>query len=428
LVNFSEDWDEAVYKTYTVQTHVKLLETTRAIEEFCAFSNVNEARGAGSGKLLASGELLIIVPPMEVTHTVSKAAGARNHFQYGWVELTISGHISRAEGMLEPAQGWDFVEKWVRDQAYNMLECEMAVEPEVVFASEALLRAEYASKADFDRARHERSMVAEHFILPRPSKEVAKHSRDHQARAEALDEGFYEMHEEAGSGGGADPCMNIKCTLHACLFVRFCESNKFSFQSLQVLIDIVLLVSNVCASHQIILADAGIALPPAVLPLPRPAPLPLSPLPAGGPALLLQPLAAPAPPRAAPLPTPLPAARAGAAAGRGFSPSIFEAMLGKALGPAAGASPSDSPSSSTGVSWSTFSLSARYIRPISGASLASFVSMRSWLLLTSCPRLLALSTVCSAALVPSPSWRRSFLQSNSLPPFSAEQFSPSPLP
>jgi hypothetical protein len=131
--------------------------------------------------------------------------------------------------MLEPAQGWDFVEKWVRDQAYNMLECEMAVEPEVVFASEALLRAEYASKADFDRARHERSMVAEHFILPRPSKEVTKHSRNHQARAEALDEGFYEMHEEAGSGGGADPGMTMKCTLHACLFVRFCESNKFSF-------------------------------------------------------------------------------------------------------------------------------------------------------------------------------------------------------
>jgi hypothetical protein len=130
LANFSEDWDEAVYKTYIVQTHVNLLETTRAIEEFCAFSTVNEARSAGSGKLLASGELLFIVPPMEVTHTVSKAAGARVHFQYGWVELTISGHISRAEGMLEPAQGWDFVEKWVRDQAYNMLECEMAVEPE----------------------------------------------------------------------------------------------------------------------------------------------------------------------------------------------------------------------------------------------------------------------------------------------------------
>jgi hypothetical protein len=230
LANFSEDWDEAVYKTYTVQTHVKLLETTRAIEEFCAFSTVNEAEGAGSGKLLASGELLFIVSLMEVTHTVSKAAGARVHFQYGWVELTISGHISRAEGMLEPAQGWDFVEKWVRYQALNILECEMAVDPEMVMASEALLRAEYASKEDFDKARHERSMmVAEHFILPRPNKEGAKHSREHQARAEALHEGFYEMHEKAGSGGGADPGMNMKCRLHACLFVRFCKSINFLF-------------------------------------------------------------------------------------------------------------------------------------------------------------------------------------------------------
>jgi hypothetical protein len=64
LANFSEDWNEAAYKTYTVETHVKLLKTTRAVEDFCAFNLVKEGKGLGSATLLASGELLVIVPPL----------------------------------------------------------------------------------------------------------------------------------------------------------------------------------------------------------------------------------------------------------------------------------------------------------------------------------------------------------------------------
>jgi hypothetical protein len=191
LAIFSEDWDEAIYKTQTVQTHVKLLETTRAVEEFSAFSTVHEKKGAGTAKILATGELLFIVPPMEVTHTVSKSAGARVHFQYGWVSLTIAGRISKAEGMLVPEQGWDFVEKWIRDQAKNMLDCEMGVAPEMVFASEELLRAEYSSQEAFERARSDRSEVDEHYIMPRP----AKQPKDPLVREEEL-AAAEEFHEE----------------------------------------------------------------------------------------------------------------------------------------------------------------------------------------------------------------------------------------
>jgi hypothetical protein len=91
LASFSKDWDEAAYKTYTVETHVKLLETTRAVEEFCEFNLVKEGKGLGSAKILASGELLVIVSPIEVTHTISKAAGARVHFLYGWLNSQLLG-------------------------------------------------------------------------------------------------------------------------------------------------------------------------------------------------------------------------------------------------------------------------------------------------------------------------------------------------
>ncbi|GAQ86062.1 hypothetical protein KFL_002680080 [Klebsormidium nitens] len=194
---FSDDWNELAVKTATVETHVKILETTRAVQEFCGFGTVNEKRGHGACKLLASGEVLVVVPPVEVTHTYSKAAGARVHFVYGWVQMTITGNISKAEDMVEPAQGWQFVERWIRDQVWDMLtDLEMGVSEAMVAASEAILLSEYGSQEECDAARVERSMVVEHYVMPRPASGPQVERRRKQAaemHAGGLDDGFFSL-------------------------------------------------------------------------------------------------------------------------------------------------------------------------------------------------------------------------------------------
>jgi hypothetical protein len=65
---FSKDWDDDAFATSAVTKHVKLLETMRAVEDFCQFSAVNEEKGWGAAKLLASGEIAVIVPPLYATH------------------------------------------------------------------------------------------------------------------------------------------------------------------------------------------------------------------------------------------------------------------------------------------------------------------------------------------------------------------------
>jgi hypothetical protein len=157
---------------------------------------VKEGKGLGSAKILAFGKLVVTVPPIEVTHTISKAAGARVHFLYGWVELTVAGHISRAEDMREPAQGWDHVDKWIRDQAKNMQDCELGVDSEMIIASEDVPRAEYESLEAFELARHERSMVDEHFIFPRPPPKLRTRRKSHLSEVAEPEDGFFSLDNE----------------------------------------------------------------------------------------------------------------------------------------------------------------------------------------------------------------------------------------
>jgi hypothetical protein len=67
--------------------------------------------------------------------------------------------------MEEPAQGWDHVEKRVRDIAYNMLEVELDVSLALVEASEALLLAQYGGDSELMyAARIERNEDDAHCI------------------------------------------------------------------------------------------------------------------------------------------------------------------------------------------------------------------------------------------------------------------------
>jgi hypothetical protein len=143
-VIFKEDRLEDAYKTSAVVTTIKKLETTRAVEDFLRFNTVNANKGYGAGKLLASGSVIVVVPPIGVVHTDSKLAGSKVSITYGCqVLLTIKGTIVKAESMQEPAQGWDHVEKRVRDTAFCMLEGEMDVPSERILASEAILLSQY---------------------------------------------------------------------------------------------------------------------------------------------------------------------------------------------------------------------------------------------------------------------------------------------
>jgi hypothetical protein len=109
------------------------------VEDFCRFENVEEAKGMGAAKLLSSGSILYLVPPVDVVHTESKVAGSKVTFTYGWVIMTAKGDIVKAEGMETPAEGWDHVEARVRDAAEGMRTCFLSVSQDMVELSEAVL-------------------------------------------------------------------------------------------------------------------------------------------------------------------------------------------------------------------------------------------------------------------------------------------------
>jgi hypothetical protein len=110
----------------------------------------------------------MIVPPVEVSHQDSKSTGAKVYITFGWITLTDMNSIVRAEGMPEPAEGWEHVETRLRDLAFNMRACDMPVNSALVKASEITLRAKYASVAAFEAARASREGNRVHFIMPRP--------------------------------------------------------------------------------------------------------------------------------------------------------------------------------------------------------------------------------------------------------------------
>jgi hypothetical protein len=170
---FAEDWENDAYKTSSVVTVIKVLETTRAVEDFCRFETIQEDKGWGSGKLLASGEVLVLIPPVQVVHTESKLAGSRVSFTYGWVLLTTKGTIRWAESMEVPAQGWEHVEARVRDIAVHMKTRHLDILYELVSISEAKLLALHAGNTgECAKARAEREADTAHYILPRPKKDA----------------------------------------------------------------------------------------------------------------------------------------------------------------------------------------------------------------------------------------------------------------
>jgi hypothetical protein len=74
---FSDDRPENAWKTSGgVKTHIRFLEITRVVKDFCRFENVNEERGFGAAKLFGSGKIINDVPPVEAVHIESPIAGA----------------------------------------------------------------------------------------------------------------------------------------------------------------------------------------------------------------------------------------------------------------------------------------------------------------------------------------------------------------
>jgi hypothetical protein len=156
------------YFTSAVRTTIRKLETTRAVEDFCRFENVEEAKGLGAAKLLSSGSILYLVPPVDVVHTDSKVAGSRVTLTYGWVILTAKGNIVKAEGMETPAEGWEHVEARVRDAAASMRDCFLSVSPEIVDLSEQISLEQAGGDEDKSKmARIARDDDEAHFTWPR---------------------------------------------------------------------------------------------------------------------------------------------------------------------------------------------------------------------------------------------------------------------
>jgi hypothetical protein len=59
----------ASHETDAREVHDKVLQTTRAVEDFCQFGSVDELKGERSCKLLTTGEVLMVVPPVYVSHS-----------------------------------------------------------------------------------------------------------------------------------------------------------------------------------------------------------------------------------------------------------------------------------------------------------------------------------------------------------------------
>jgi hypothetical protein len=114
---------------------------------------VNKERGWGSAKLLPSGEIAVIVPPLYATHVGSNKAGDKVEFEFSWVSMNVHGKINIAEHAPAPEEGWEHVKARVRDHAANMQVCGLKVSADMLTASEAILRAEYESEELFENAR-----------------------------------------------------------------------------------------------------------------------------------------------------------------------------------------------------------------------------------------------------------------------------------
>jgi hypothetical protein len=140
---FDSDFEEGQWQTPAVKTHIRLLETCFAVETLCGFHSIDSEMGFSACKVFASGELVMIVPPVRAVHTESKLAGSRVNITFGWISMSIRGVINKANEMQEPAEGWPFVEARFRDEAKAALENGRAVDKSMVKHSEALLLDQY---------------------------------------------------------------------------------------------------------------------------------------------------------------------------------------------------------------------------------------------------------------------------------------------
>jgi hypothetical protein len=137
------------------ETNAKVLETTWAVEDFCSFGVFEN--GFLSAKLTDSGDILMVVPPVEVAHVKSIVTGQKCRIEFGWVQLTSEGTFNKAENMPEPAQGWEHVEARARDVAAGTLAFQNGIDPEMVARSEAILRLKHDSDETFLRASPEKT-------------------------------------------------------------------------------------------------------------------------------------------------------------------------------------------------------------------------------------------------------------------------------
>lgn len=158
------------------ETNIKELETTWAVENFCQFAVFEE--GYLRCKLTSRGDILMIVPPVEISHVKSRVTGERCRIEFRWCQLTAVGSFNKAKNMPVPAEGWEHVEARARDAAAGMLRCGYPIAADLVERSEAILRAKYASDEAFSEAREAREEARRH-VLP---KQVSQAERDAKSR------------------------------------------------------------------------------------------------------------------------------------------------------------------------------------------------------------------------------------------------------
>lgn len=161
------------------ETNIKELETTWAVEEFCQFDVFEE--GYRSCKLTGSGDVLMVVPPVEIAHVKSRVTGEKCRIEFGWCQLTATASFNKAENMPAPAEGWEHVEARARDAAAGMLRCGYPIAAAFVARSEAILRSKYATDEAFQKAREARE-EARRNVLP---KQVSQAERDARAKEKA---------------------------------------------------------------------------------------------------------------------------------------------------------------------------------------------------------------------------------------------------
>jgi hypothetical protein len=163
---FSKDFNSNSYYTSQVETSIKILQTTWAVESFCQFEQHDKELSDRSCKVTPkAGEVIMVVPPVEIGHTCSEKVGPRIYIRFGWIQLTKAGTINIAEGAPEPAEGWQHVKARIRDQAVKMYQRGLGVHKDLIKESEAILKAEYPDIEPFIKAREKRDSVRSHFII-----------------------------------------------------------------------------------------------------------------------------------------------------------------------------------------------------------------------------------------------------------------------